>query len=210
MAGMIAGWFAEGLRLGVDSSTNKRGDGAPGSQDWWPTLPTKTTKTPRKEFFLNVFLRVRASASTLNCFLLFGWIYSFKTKNMPWARATERVSKTHGPIDWSQFYSTVLGVSKRYSQDLSHTDSQDLNVLDPTDPDLGNRVTPPCELSFIGCGQRSAAERRGSKERSKNKSVSRILWENRGPKGDGQGILGLWSKQMHNGDNDFRSIVKIC
>ena len=34
MAGMIAGWFAEGLRLGVDSSTNKRGDGAPGSQDW--------------------------------------------------------------------------------------------------------------------------------------------------------------------------------
>ena len=73
MAGTIAGWLAEGLRLGVDSSTNKRGDGAPGSQDWWPTLPTKTTKTPQNE----------------------------------------RVSKTHGPIDWSQFYSTVLGVSKR-------------------------------------------------------------------------------------------------
>jgi len=82
-----------------------------------------------------------------------------------------------------------LGVSKRYSQDLSHTDSQDLNVLDPTDPDLGNRVTPPCELSFIGCGQRSAAERRGSKERSKKNRCPEVCGKTEDLKETGKGYL---------------------
>ena len=100
---------------------------------------------------------------------------------MPWAR----VSKTRGPTGHSftrQFggLKTIQKFEPYGQPRLEYFRSNRSRSGKPGDSTL---------RTVIGCGERSAAERRGSKECSRKKSLSRSFWENGGPKGDGQGMV---------------------